>query len=574
MGKPNMTPAPDPSTDENAQAEPLVSEKYYRRLLYFSVFSVSLVAILPLVVMTVVNYYQYQDALHVESLRPIAGFTTNAKLSLEAFLSERISALSLVIQTESPADLRNPQKLDTLLTRMKRSFGGFIDLGLIDSTGRQVSYAGPYDLQGKNYREQDWFLEMGLRGIYISDVFLGHRDLPHFLIAVSSETDAADKFVLRATIDTDKIARQIKALATHPSNDAFLTNREGILQTPSRFYSKALEPCPLPVPPISTRAEILETQDEKGTPLIIGYAFIERSPFVLMLLRRPESLQMGWLSLRRDLALFLTISIILILVVVSGGSRYMVNRTRQADLRRAAMNHNMEYTDKMAAIGRLAAGVAHEVNNPLAIIDQKAGLHKDLLSLSDELPPKERMIELVDAVLESVARCGAITHRLLGFAKHVDIQREEIDLGRLIKGVLGFLEKEAAYRSLQVTFHIEEGVPTIESDRGQLQQVFLNIVNNAFAAVDDGGSIRISIENGDPGNVEISVCDNGIGIEEDDLKHIFEPFFTTKKEGGTGLGLSISYGIVQKLGGKTRVTSKPGEGTCFIVILPLHWENA
>jgi len=234
--------------------------------------------------------------------------------------------------------------------------------------------------------------------------------------------------------------------------------------------------------------------------------------------------------------------------------------------------HEMEYTNKMAAIGRLAAGVAHEINNPLAIIGEKAGLHKDLLTFSDELPPKEKMLGLVDAVLESVERCGAITHRLLGFAKHMDTQREEIDLEILIKGVLGFLEKEAGYRNLQVTFHIEESVPTVGSDRGQLQQVFLNIVNNAFAAVDDGGLIKISIANVDPDHVAVSVDDNGIGIAEDDLEHIFEPFFSTKKGAGTGLGLSITYGIVQKLGGQIKVTSKPGVGTCFTVILPVRRE--
>jgi len=572
MDKRHMGPDPEPNVGASEQAGPLVSEKHYRRLLYFSVLSVSLVAIIPLVAMTAVNFYQYQEAFHAESLRPIARFTTIAKVSLEAFLSERASALSLVTQTESPADLQEPQQLDRLLTRMKRAFGGFIDLGLVDGTGRQVSYAGPYDLQGKDYREQDWFHEVGLSGVYISDVFLGHRHLPHFVIAVSFDTDTAAKCVLRATIDTDNIVRQIGALAMHPSNDAFLINQRGMLQTPSRFYGKALEPCPLPMPPISTHAEVLETQDERGKPLIIGYAFIDRSPFVLMLLRRPESLQVGWLSLRSNLVLFLATSILLILAVVFGGSKYMVNRTRQADLRRAVVYHEMEYTNKMAAIGRLAAGVAHEINNPLAIIGEKAGLHKDLLTFSDKLPPKEKMLDLVDAVLESVERCGAITHRLLGFAKHMDTQREEIDLEILIKGVLGFLEKEAGYRNLQVTFHIEESVPTVGSDRGQLQQVFLNIVNNAFAAVDDGGLIKISIANVDPDHVAVSVDDNGIGIAEDDLEHIFEPFFSTKKGAGTGLGLSITYGIVQKLGGQIKVTSKPGVGTCFTVILPVRRE--
>ncbi len=546
----------------------LVSEKYYRRLLMLSVLSVSLVAIVPLVIMTATNYYQYQDAFHTESLRPIARLTTNAKLSLESFFSERVSALSLVVQTEPIADLQDPRKLKKLLTKMKRSFGGFIDLGVIDDTGTQVSYAGPYKLQGKNYKEHDWFHEVELRGVYVSDVFLGHRHLPHFVIAVGFHTDTAANYVLRATIDTERIVRQIQTLTTHASNDAFLVNKEGVLQTPSKFYGEVLEPCSIPVPPTSTRAEILETHDEKGAALVIGYASVERSPFVLMLLRRPGSSQSGWLSLRRNLAVFLAISIILIVTVVFLGSRYMVNQNRQADFRRAAVHHKMEHTNKLAAIGRLAAGVAHEINNPLAIINQKAGLHRDLLCLSEVPPQKEKMIELVDAVLESVERCGAITHRLLGFAKHMDIQREEIDLEILIKGVLGFLEREASYRNLNITFHNDKDVPTIESDRGQLQQVFLNIINNAFAAVDEEGQIKISISRPDSDSVRISIDDDGIGIPEEDLEHIFEPFFTTKEENGTGLGLSVTYGIVQKLGGQTKVTSKQGEGTCFTVILP------
>jgi signal transduction histidine kinase len=564
---------PRPNVGAAAHAGPPVSERYYSRLLYFSVLSVSLVAIIPLVVMTAVNYHQYQDAFHAESLRPVASFTQIAKVSLEAFLSERVSALSLATRTESPEDLQDPEILNILLERMKRSFGGFIDLGLVDGMGQQVSYAGPYDLQGKNYREQDWFHEVGLRGVYISDVFLGHRHLPHFVIAVSFDTHEASKCVLRATIDADNIVRQIGALTMDPSDDAFLINEQGILQTPSRYHGKALDQCPLPVPPMSTHPDILETRGPNGDPLIIGYAFIERSPFILMLLRRPGALQAGWLRLRRNLLLFLTISIALILAVVYGGSRYMVNRTRQADVRRAVVYHEMEYTNKMAAIGRLAAGVAHEINNPLAIIGEKAGLHKDLLSLSEELPPKEKMIALVDSVLESVERCGAITHRLLGFAKHMDTRREEIDLHHLLRGVLSFLEREAGYRNLNVMFHVKENVPTVESDRGQLQQVFVNIVNNAFAAVDDGGKIDISISSVDPDHVSVSVCDSGVGISEEDLKHIFEPFFTTKKGAGTGLGLSITYGIVQKLGGRIEVSSKRGVGTCFTVTLPVRWDH-
>jgi signal transduction histidine kinase len=229
----------------------------------------------------------------------------------------------------------------------------------------------------------------------------------------------------------------------------------------------------------------------------------------------------------------------------------------------------MEYQNKMAAIGRLGAGVAHEINNPLSIITEKAGLAKDLLLLSEEMPPKEKLVQLVNSVLKSADRCGTITHRLLGFAKHMDVQADVIDLDLLLKEVLGFLEKEASYRQIRVSFkQQQQEPPRIVSDRGQLQQVFLNIINNAFAAVDDGGQIEIGIERVN-GRVAVSIADNGMGISKDNLGRIFDPFFTTKKGAGTGLGLSITYGIVQKLGGDISVTSKLGEGTCFTVTLPI-----
>ena len=259
---------------------------------------------------------------------------------------------------------------------------------------------------------------------------------------------------------------------------------------------------------------------------------------------------------------------VLILGVVIFGSVWMVNRVREGDLARATAYHKMEYQNKMAAMGRLSAGVAHEINNPVAIISEKAGLLKDLLLMSEAPPPKERMLDLVDSVLRSADRCGGITHRLLGFAKHMQVQTETIELDLLLKEVLGFLEKEAAYRDIRIEFDFPEDPPNIVSDRGQLQQVFLNIINNAFAAVDDGGRIQIGIIEAESDSVAVWIQDNGVGIPEENLAHIFDPFFSTKKGAGTGLGLSITYGIVEKLGGDVSVQSQVGVGTRFIVTLP------
>jgi two-component system NtrC family sensor kinase len=157
----------------------------------------------------------------------------------------------------------------------------------------------------------------------------------------------------------------------------------------------------------------------------------------------------------------------------------------------------------------------------------------------------------------------------------MDVQHEKIDLVILLNEVLSFLEKEASYRNINVTLDVPEDLPTIESDRGQLQQVFLNIINNAFAAVsDETGVIHVSVIESEDDRIVTSITDNGTGISKENLDHIFEPFFTTKKGYGTGLGLSITYGIVEKLGGEIDVTSKLGEGATFTVALPKNRNTA
>jgi signal transduction histidine kinase len=222
----------------------------------------------------------------------------------------------------------------------------------------------------------------------------------------------------------------------------------------------------------------------------------------------------------------------------------------------------------MATMGRLSAGVAHEINNPLAIINEKAGLLKDLITMEKDLP-HDKTVEIVDSILSSIKRCSAITHSLLGFAKHIDVKYQQIDLELVINEVLLFVGKEAEYRSISINIKVQENLTPIESDVGQLEQVFLNIINNAFEAVDEFGQIDIELFSEEPDFMSVRVVDDGHGISEENLKHIFDPFFSTKGEKGAGLGLSITYGIVEKLGGKLDVESVKGEGSRFTVTLPV-----
>ena len=223
----------------------------------------------------------------------------------------------------------------------------------------------------------------------------------------------------------------------------------------------------------------------------------------------------------------------------------------------------------MASIGRLAAGVAHEINNPLAIINEKGGLMMDYLEQSGGVADRERFKELASSILRNVKRCRDITHRLLGFARQVTVERETIDILWVINEVLGFLGKEAEYRNVTIHLDVPSDLPTISSDRGQVQQMFLNIINNALQAVPDGGRIDIFGRWNGKDKVDITFRDNGPGIPREDLRLIFEPFFSTKGTEGTGLGLSITYGIARKLGGDISVESELGKGAAFTVTLPV-----
>jgi two-component system NtrC family sensor kinase len=563
------------------QADPGTSEpvspslrRDYRRLWVILVVAICVVCIAPLLIMTLLNYRQYQGAIQEERVRPILRLTHNSANSLHFFLSERQSALQFVVQEFPLETLLAAGELDRLLASLKIAFGGFNDLEIIDPAGEQQVYSGPYELQGQSYGDQDWFHEVLSRGGYTSRVFMGHRNLPHFVIAISSDEDGDDPgFVLRATIDCKSLDAQIPGMGMGSGEEAFIVDRAGTLQTPSRRYGPVLGRLPWKVPPCAPGVATAERVGPDGEQLLVGYAYIEHSPFVLILISRRVEAEHRWISLRRNLLLFLAASVLAIVAVVVWGVTGMVRRFREGDRRRAGLLHQVEYTNKMAAIGRLAAGVAHEVNNPLAIISEKAGLMEDILTddlsaTSEEHSDREEILRQLGSIQNSVDRCAGITHRLLGFAKHMDVRQESLSLPELIREVFGFLERESRHRDIQVEFHADENLPRVTSDKGQLQQVFLNLLNNAIAAVDDGGHIDVRIVTDEPDGVVISVTDDGKGIPEGDLDHIFEPFFSTKGGEGSGLGLSITHGIISKLGGRVSVSSQAGVGTTFSIALP------
>jgi two-component system NtrC family sensor kinase len=222
-------------------------------------------------------------------------------------------------------------------------------------------------------------------------------------------------------------------------------------------------------------------------------------------------------------------------------------------------------SEKLAAVGQLAAGLAHEINNPLTAIIANAQM------LQRELPPEDDRQELVDLIYRAGGRASKVVHNLLDLARKEQYDFKPTDLNETVNGALKLLQHEFVSRSLTLIWEPAEGLPLIMASQDQLQGVWINLLSNALDALENGhNELRISTRQQGK-EVRVVVADNGKGIPPDKLKRIFEPFYTTKAPGrGTGLGLSVSYRVIKQHGGNIQVESKPGGGTQFSVLLPVQ----
>jgi len=221
-------------------------------------------------------------------------------------------------------------------------------------------------------------------------------------------------------------------------------------------------------------------------------------------------------------------------------------------------------SERLAMIGQLAAGVAHEINNPLGGIL----IYSSLLLEEGSLPDSAK--DCARKIVAQTTRCKNIVKGLLDFARQSKPEKKPTDIGRLLETTLALVEGQAIFQNIEIIRHLEPGMPFVEVDRSQIQQVFMNLIMNAAEAIEGKG--RLTVRTGVAGGgkaIEVEFADTGCGISTGNMTRLFEPFFTTKEVGhGTGLGLAISEGIVDKHGGDIRVESEEGKGASFTVVLP------
>jgi two-component system NtrC family sensor kinase len=226
-------------------------------------------------------------------------------------------------------------------------------------------------------------------------------------------------------------------------------------------------------------------------------------------------------------------------------------------------------SEKMASLGKLAAGVAHQLNNPLGGITLFARL------MMEEYDLEEGALKDLNRILKDAERCRDTVKELLEFARQTRHEMRPLDINRALARTLFLLENQTLFQNIQVTRQLSSDIPTVRGDTQQVNHMFMNIILNAAQAMEGRGNLTVSTcLSKDRERVVIEIADTGPGIPEDILPHIFEPFFTTKGEGeGTGIGLSLVYGIVENHEGRIRAVNNSPSGTRFIIELPLSTDE-
>jgi two-component system NtrC family sensor kinase len=560
-----------------------LNNHYMRSLNRNIVLIIIIVSIIPLILVSNTIYYQFRASYHEKVYDHLRELVDSHSRNIDYYLHEKLAYIRTLSDSYNRDKLEDESFLQERLAVLKKNFGkDFVDLGVINAEGKQLAYAGPFKLARADYSDAEWFRKAIKSEFFISDVFLGLRGMPHFIIAVRNGSQDG-QWILRATVDFVRFSKLVENIRLGETGFAFILNQKGELQTTpisrplidvsasKAIYAEFLTQSRAKI----SKVGVIVKSDINQNKNIYIAALLKNADWLLVYQQRMTD---AFADLDKTFivtTVLMFFGLVSIIIMAFTLSKTLVKRVVKADSEKQLMSKKVVEASKLASVGELAAGIAHEINNPVAIMVEEAGWMGDLMEevVFDESENRAEFERAIKQIQTQGKRCKEITRKLLSFARQTDTAVQDVNIKELIEEMVALSSQRSKYSMVEVHTDFQQNLPSMRASISELQQVFFNLINNAIDAMDNqGGKLTISCQQENT-FVVVKVSDTGKGIPEANLDRIFDPFFTTKPVGkGTGLGLSICYGIIEKMGGKIEVESKIGTGTTFLVSIPFQTE--
>ena len=548
---------------------------YFRQLKMRIRFGALTVLIIPFVALSIYFHFQFTFTLKESANHNLVAITESQRNTIDLFLQERVVNIFSLFQSETFNVNPTADIMENYLRNLRRTSDAFIDVGFLNEKGIQIGYAGPYPLlQNKNYAGEEWLKNLLSKeqNYFISDIYLGFRNKAHFTIAVKQVIDD-QIYIMRSTLDPDKFYMFLRTMSREKEIDAAIINRQGIYQLVDPAHGTILDLSD--VRPGSESGSGVREVRVMGVPTLVSFTWLNEVPWALIV-KQPVSLSYGKMLVARKVIVISTIIIFIAVALVVWVSTGIVIRKAQDNAeKREQLQLQLLHASKLASVGELATGVAHEINNPLAIVIATSNVIRDMLNPEFGLDAShDNIIKELDTIDAAVFRARNITRQLLDFGRKNPTQPVPCNLNQLMDDILGGLKQRSLeLENIEIKKQYDPGLPNIVADPDQIRQVFLNLINNAGDAIKGPGMITIITDN-DEKQVRVTISDTGKGMTSAEMQKIFDPFFTTKQTGkGTGLGLSIALSLVKSMGGAIEVQSMPNRGSSFTVIIPIDIEE-
>lgn len=559
----------------NADLSRQQTQKYFRKLRYRLVIGLVAVFIIPHALFSIYFHIQFTSSLKKADILNLAALSESQRNTIDLFLQERVVNLFTLFHSREFSIQPSAREMSDYLQYLQQVSDAFVDVGFLNANGIQIGYAGPFpQLEGKNYLSEKWYITLVAhkKDYFISDIYTGFRNKPHFTIAVKQIIDG-QVYTIRSTLDPDKFYMFLRTISHGKGIESALINQNGRYQVVDPDRGELLSMGEF-VPAFSPKSGVMEIL-ENGDQVLVAYNWLNETNWALLVWQPLIIAHAEMYSARKIMMVSLILLLGVTSVIIYALTRRIVNHAQASTEKSLELQTQLVHASKLASLGELATGVAHEINNPLAIITSTSGVVRDLLNPEFQLDASpENILHEIDIIESAAFRASKITRQLLDFGHEYKPTLSMCDIHAILDEVInGLKASEFKVQDIEIKRKYKPNLPRILLDSDQIRQVFLNIINNAGDAITGPGTITVSTDIKNE-KLLVTIKDSGKGMTSEQMQKIFDPFFTSKEVGkGTGLGLSVSLSIVKSMGGTITVQSLPEVGSSFTIQLPMKKET-